>query len=87
MDDHEMRAECKAIMDSMAERIKSVEQSNREHDAQIGENNIDIGVLKTNVSNLVKSIDTLSKSIWGMVLAIAGTGVGFIIWFIQSKGA
>lgn len=37
--------------------------------------------LKTGLKQVVKSMDLLTKTLWGL---IGGTGVGFIIWYIQS---
>lgn len=52
-------------------------QTDHAQDLQIKE-------LQTNMVNLVKSISNLTKAIWGMVLSIAGIGIGFIVWYIQN---
>jgi len=43
-----------------------------------------VTVLETNMLNLIKSMGKLTSAIWGAVLAVAGVGVTFIIWYIQS---
>jgi hypothetical protein len=41
-------------------------------------------VLETNMVNLIKSMSSLTKALWGAVVAISGGGITFIIWYIQS---
>lgn len=36
------------------------------------------------LENLVKKIESLTSWIKALVLSILGTGVGFVIWYIQS---
>ena len=41
-------------------------------------------VLETNMVNLIKSMSSLTKALWGAAVAIGGVGITFIIWYIQS---
>lgn len=43
-----------------------------------------VTILETNMVNLIRSMSALTRALWGAALAVAGTGVGFIIWYIQS---
>lgn len=43
-----------------------------------------VTVLETNMVNLIKSMTRLTSAIWGAVIAVAGVGVTFIIWYIQN---
>ena len=36
------------------------------------------------LQNLIEKIDSLTSWIKALVISIVGTGVGFIIWYIQS---
>ena len=85
-DNNDMRAECQATFSRIFERLESGDESFREHRDALHRTDLELTELRTNMQNLVKSMDGLTKGIWGMVMAIAGSGVGFIIWFIQQSG-
>ena len=50
----------------------------------MNEHTTDIAVIKTNVASLIKSINGLTKSLWGVCGTIIVTLFGFFIWYIQS---
>ena len=85
VENHLMRAECRKAFEQITERLDKGDHSFKEHSDAIHRTDIELAELRTNMNNLVKSMDQLTKGIWGMVLAIAGTGIGFVIWFIQSS--
>ena len=85
MDDYGMRQECKSNFDRIEERLDNNAQSFREHRDAIHANDIQLTELKTNMNVLVKSIESLTRGIWGMVSSLAIMGLGFIIWFIQTN--
>jgi len=75
---HEQRPDCKDIFQRIWDRLDKGDDKFSEHDIGIAE-------LRTNMNNLIKSMDAQTKSIWGMVVTVATIGVGFIIWFIQNQ--
>jgi len=53
-------------------------------DAQ-GGHDIKIATLETNMISLTKSMDALTKSIWGASGTALIMALGFIFWYIQNK--
>ena len=80
---HDMRSECRKAFEQIYDRLDKGDDSFQKHSDAIHRADIELAELRTNMNNLVKSMDQLTKGIWGMVMAIAGTGIGFVIWFIQ----
>lgn len=85
MPDCEMRQECRMKFDLIEERLKEGDDSLRSHREQIHQTSIEMAKLQTHMDNLVNSMNNLTRGIWGMVMAIAGSGIAFVIWFIQSR--
>jgi hypothetical protein len=52
----------------------------------VASHDVEIGVLKTNMENLTKGLDRLTKAIWGLVVMVMGTLAGFFVWYIQGLG-
>ena len=59
-------------------RLKEGEDKDSAHD-------VDIGVLKTSITNLTNSMGRLTTAIWGAVISLVMLGLGFIVWYIQSR--
>lgn len=76
-DDHYQRKECATQFERIWEELDDKGKKITEH----GE---DITGLKTNMVNLVKSMDKLTGAIWGMVGTVIALLVGFVLWYIQS---
>ena len=71
---HEELVEC---LDDHEDRIKYLELADTE--------------TKTELKNLIKQVEKLVETLekfmsnaWKVLMAVAGVGVGFIIWYIQS---
>ena len=45
---------------------------------------LNIKELQVNMISLIKSMGSLTRAIWGAVLAMAAAGAGFIIWYVQN---
>lgn len=73
----EMHEACK-------ERFKAIDDRLNEGDRLMSEHTTEIAVLKTNMNSLIKSINGLTKSLWGVCGTILATLFGFFIWYIQS---
>ena len=73
----EMHEQCK-------ERFKAIDDRLNEGDKLMNEHTTEIAVIKTNVASLIKSINGLTKSLWGVCGTIVATLFGFFIWYIQS---
>jgi hypothetical protein len=76
--EREILPSCKERFDSIYERLEKGDDESREH----GEKIIKV---ETNVDNLTKSLNGVTRALWGVASAIGMTLLGFIIWFIQTK--
>ena len=66
------------------ERFKAIDDRLNESDRLMSEHTTEIAVLKTNMNSLIKSINGLTKSLWGVCGTIIVTLLGFFIWYVQS---
>ena len=73
----EMHEACK-------ERFRDIEERLNDGDRIMTEHTTEIAVLKTNMSNLIKSISGLTKALWGVCGTIVATLFGFFIWYVQN---
>ncbi len=73
----EMHEPCK-------ERFREIEKRLDEGDKVFTQHTTDIAVLKTNTNALIKSMNGLTKALWGVCGTILATLFGFFIWYIQS---
>ena len=73
----EMHEQCK-------ERFKAIDERLNEGDRLMNEHTPEIAVIKTNVASLIKSINGLTKSLWGVCASLVVTLFGFFVWYIQS---
>ncbi len=69
---------------SCRERIAAIDRRLRDGDKLLAEHTTEIAVLKTNMSSLIKSINGLTRSLWGVCGTISATLFGFFIWYIQN---
>ena len=74
---NEMHEACK-------ERFKNIEERLNDGDKIMTEHTTEIAVLKTNMSNLIKSLSGLTKALWGICGTILATLLGFFIWYVQN---
>jgi len=77
--EHEIRDECRTWRDGIERRLEEVEAVGK----SVAVHDVDIGVLKSNMENLTKGLDRLTKAIWGLVVMCLGTLVGFFVWYVQ----
>jgi hypothetical protein len=78
---HEVREECltwRADVERRLEEAKSVGKTVSGHD-------VEIGVLKTNMEILTGSLHALTRAIWGFVIMVMGTLIGFFVWYVQTS--
>lgn len=75
------------------ERHNHINKTLGEHDKTLKEHGEDISKLythdavnKTNIDALCKNLSGLTKAIWGLVVAVISTLVGFFIWYVQKGG-
>lgn len=79
VDEHGQRVECAKELSRLWERVQALDDDQvRQREA--------IARVEVNIINLTASMDRLTRAIWGIVLAVAGCGATFIIWFIQKGG-
>lgn len=68
----------------MQVKIKEHDEAIREHDRRLDKIEQETAEFRVHIKNLCKKIDELTGWIKALVLAIVGTSVGFLIWYIQS---
>lgn len=73
------------------ERHKAIDQKITEHEKRLDEQEKELGGVLTasatntaDIKHLTKSLDALTKALWGFITTIALTAVGFLIWYVQS---
>ena len=69
---------------STCEKHEEVREQLRDHEKRIVALEKADAEFAIKIQNLVEKIDTLTGWIKALVISIIGTGVGFIIWYIQS---
>ena len=78
-EEHGLREECRTWREGVERRLGDAEAVGRD----VASHDVDIGILKTNMENLTHSLSGLTKAIWGLVVMVMGTLVGFFIWYVQ----
>jgi hypothetical protein len=78
-EEHGMLKECQTWREGIERRLEAVEAMEK----AVAGHDVDIGVLKSNMENLTKGLDRLTKAIWGLVVMCLGTLVGFFLWYVQ----
>lgn len=73
----EMNEECK-------ERFRSIDERLRAGDKLFSKHTTDIAVIHTNVEMLIKSMNNLTKALWGVCATTLASLTGFFIWYIQN---
>lgn len=53
-------------------------------DRTINRHNTDIAVLQSNVNSLIKTMNSLTKALWGVCGTTVATLIGFLLWYIKS---
>jgi hypothetical protein len=76
--EHEINAFCRERFDKIDARLEKGDNEFRDHGEKIVE-------IKTDVSHLTKSLEGVTKALWGVAGAIMATLFGFLLWFIQTK--
>lgn len=63
MEHHEVRPDCDRRITHLEDRVDNIDEA-------LSSTSVDVAVLKSEVCGLVKSMDRLTKGIWGMVAAV-----------------
>ena len=73
----EMHEHCK-------EQFREINKRLDEGDKLFIKHTTEIAVLQTNVDSLVKSLNGLTKALWGVCGTILTVLFGFVVWYIQN---
>ena len=65
------------------ERFREIDKRLDEGDKIFSKHSTDIAVIQTNVSSLIKSMNGLTKALWGICGTMLATFLGFFIWYVQ----
>ena len=71
-------------MNSFCTGHQEVREQLRDHEKRIVALEKSDAEFAIRLQNLIEKIDSLTGWIKALVISIVGTGVGFIIWYIQS---
>ena len=74
----EMRGECERKFDDLEKRVG-------EAGSGVGNAKLDIVRLETKVDSLIKSMNSLTKALWGICGTTVATLFGFFVWFVQNR--
>ena len=78
MNEHnEMHEVCKERFKEIYNRLESGEKVFSRHTTEIA-------VVQTNMQNLVKSMNALTKALWGVCGTTVSALISFLVWYIQS---
>lgn len=72
------------IHDYCRERFASLERRMNIKSEKLDECTTDIEVLKTDMGHLTRSLNALTKALWGVAASMLAVLLGFFIWYIQS---
>ena len=72
--------------DNCKERFREIESRLDEGDKLLIRHSTDIAVLHINIEILIKSMNNLTRALWGVCGATFATLFGFMIWYIQNIG-
>lgn len=73
----DMNDECK-------ERFREIDNRLRAGDKLFNQHSTDIAIIHTNVDLLIKSMNNLTKALWGVCGTVFATLAGFFVWYIQN---
>lgn len=75
---------CNVPMNEMCkEKFRGLEKRLDDGEKLISEHTTDIAIVQTTVSALVKSMNGLTKALWGICGTTLATLFGFLLWYIQ----
>ena len=66
------------------EKFNRIERRLQKGDDHFGRHDTEIAVMQTNLNNLVKSLSSLTKALWGICGTTLVTLFGFLLWYIKS---
>lgn len=62
-----------------------VEERMKEGTLKMDSQEIKLTQLSTDMHYLVRQMSSLTKALWGAAVSAGSIGIGFIIWFIQTR--
>lgn len=71
------------INEECRDRFKEIDNRLRAGDKLFNQHTTDIAVIHTNVEMLIKSMNNLTKALWGVCATTLASLTGFLIWYIQ----
>lgn len=79
-----MRPECVEEFKKLHERIDKRGEEVREVQNTVHDNEIQITKVSDDVQHITKSINGLTKALWGIAGSTMATLFGFLLWYIQN---
>lgn len=78
-----MRLECQAEFKKLHERIDKRGDEVNAVKNSLHDNEIELTKVSEDVQHIAKSINGLTKALWGVAASTMATMFGFLIWYIQ----
>lgn len=69
----------------VCERHEEILYDLENHENRIRDLELSDAEMKTDIKNLIKEVERLVSTINKFIFAVIGTGIGFIIWYIQTQ--
>lgn len=76
---------CMERFENIEKRLEVGEKRMNGKSEIIDKHGVDIEVIKTNTAHLTKSMDALTKALWGVAATTMATLLSFFVWYIQNK--
>ena len=68
------------------ERFEQIEKRLDMKSVLLDKHNTDIEVLKSDMAHLTKSLNALTKALWGVAATTGATLLTFFVWYVQTLG-
>lgn len=78
MDENEIRPECRDRFERIENRLDDGEKLFSRHGERLT-------AAETSVENVAKSLDGVTKALWGVAASIGGMLFMFLLWYIENK--
>ena len=79
-----IRPECQVEFEKIHKRIDKRDETLTEQENEIKEHGLSIARISEDVIHMTKSINGLTKALWGVAASMMATLFGFVLWYIQS---
>lgn len=80
----QMRTECKEEFEKLHRRIDKRDKMLNGQDDELKKHGVAIAKISEDVAHVTRSMNSLTRALWGLAGSMMVTLVGFVLWYIQS---